>query len=394
MPGLDFLQEELDALGRAGRRRTLRQTSGAPGAWIELDGRRVLNVSSNDYLGLAADGRLAEAARAALDEGTGSTASRLIVGNRAQHELLESELAAFHGTESARLFNSGFQGNVGLLAALAGPGDLILSDRLNHASLIDGCRLSRARVLIYEHAEADAVAELLRRERAGSRRCFIVTDGVFSMDGDLAPVGALRELADRFDAALVVDEAHAVGVLGGGRGVCAAAGVVPDVLSATLGKAFGAFGAYVAGARALGEFLLNRARSFVFSTALPASVVASARAGLAVASGPDGEWLRARLAQRRDELARGLRELGLLAEAAGGSPIFPLLVGGDREAVECCEKLLERQVFAQAIRPPTVPEGTARLRIALRADLEASDVEHLLAAIAAVFGPLEAGPGR
>lgn len=381
MRGLAFLGDELAEIERLGRRRWLRAASGRPGPVIELDGRQVVNLSANNYLGLAGDPRLAEAARTVLDQGSGSTASRLIAGNRAEHEALEAELAAFHGTEAARLFNTGFQANVGVIDALAGAGDLILSDALNHASLIDGCRLSGARVVVYPHADVDAVAAALAEHRPAARRCFIVTDGLFSMDGDAAPVTALAALARRHDAALIVDEAHAVGALGDGRGVCTAAGERPDVLVGTLGKAFGAFGAYVAGSAALAEYLLHRARSFVFTTALPASVAASARAGLAIAGSPEGAERRDRLAARINQLADGLAARNLLAPSAGRSPIFPLLLGSEARALAWCSALLERGFFVQAIRPPTVPPGGSRLRIALMADHEQSHIDAFLAAL-------------
>lgn len=381
MRRLAFLGDELARIDSEGRRRWLRVAAGAPGPVIELDGRPVINLSANNYLGLAGDPRLAAAAREALDQGSGSTASRLIAGNRAEHQALENELAGFHGAEGARLFNSGFQANVGIIDALAGAGDLILSDALNHASLIDGCRLSGARVVVYPHGDVGAVARLLAEHRAGARRCFLVTDALFSMDGDVAPVAALAQLADDHDAALVVDEAHAVGAQGDGRGVCAAAGVIPEVLVGTLGKAFGAFGAYAVGSAELAEFLLHRARSFVFTTALPASVVAAGRTGLAIAASAEGAMRREQLAARIRQLAEGLAARTLLAPGAGGSAIFPVLLGAEARALAWCNALLERGFFVQAIRPPTVPAGSSRLRVALMADHEPTQIDGFLRAL-------------
>lgn len=373
---LDFLEEELQALEKASLRRRLEVAEGAPGRVVRMAGRELINFSSNNYLGLAGREEPAEAASAALEEGTGATASRLIVGNRRSHEALERELAAFHGAESARLFGSGYLANQGVLASLAGPGDRIVSDRLNHASIIDGCRLSRAEVVVVEHGDLAHVEAALALP---ARRRFVVTDAVFSMDGDRAPVTALSALCRRLGASLIVDEAHSVGALGpGGRGICAEEGVVPDVLVATLGKALGAYGAYVIGRMALGEFLLNRARSFVFSTGLPALVVEAARANLELVRGAEGRRLQSALAERIDEFAEGLNGLGLLESGAGSSPIFPILVGGDAAVLRCAEILRDEGVLCQPIRPPTVPRGTARLRVALMAEHSSADLSRLL----------------
>ncbi len=298
---------------------------------------------------------------------------------------LEAELARFHHAEAALLFNSGYQANLGVLSALAGPEDAIFSDALNHASLIDGCRLSRAKVHVYAHGDPADLDDRLAKHPA--RRRFVVTDTVFSMDGDLAPLVSLRQIADRHGAFLVVDEAHSTGVLGHqGRGLAAALDVRPDVHVATLGKAFGAFGAYVTGDRVLIDFLLNRARSFVFTTALPASIASAAMAAVILAAGPEGDSRRTRLTTLIDALANGLRERQLLSAGAGHTQIFPILVGDERLALEATAALLERGIYAQAIRPPTVPVGTARLRVALTAGHERDHVDRLLAALDDLVG--------
>ncbi|WP_428268495.1 8-amino-7-oxononanoate synthase [Haliangium sp.] len=375
---LDELKNELAALEAAGRRRSLRTLAGPLGRVVELDGREVLDFSSNNYLGLADHDQLIEASVAATRHaGTGAGASRLILGNKDLHLDLEQALADFHHRRHARLFNSGYNANLGTLQALAGPDDVIFSDALNHASIIDGCRLSRAQVVVYPHADVDALAGLLARHPG--RRRFVVTDGVFSMDGDRAPLPALAALCRDAEALLMVDEAHAGGVLGPeGQGAAAAAGVEPEILVGTLGKAFGSFGAYVTGAGELAELLLNRARSFVFTTALPPGVVAATLAAVRLVRGPQGAARRRRL---RDHIARfrgGLSELGVLAPGAGTTPIFPVIVGDDRLVMTCTQRLLERGIYAQGIRPPTVPAGTARLRFALMAGHEDEDIGRVL----------------
>jgi 8-amino-7-oxononanoate synthase len=381
VPALEeTLAEELRRLDEAGLRRELRSWEGAHGAWIELDGRRLSSFSSNNYLGLAGHPVVARAAAAVLAQaGVGAGASRLIAGNHAEHRALEDELARFHRVEGVLLFNSGFQANVGAIPALVGSEDLVLSDRLNHASLIDGCRLSRARVLVYDHGDPDHARRLLAEARRGSRRCLLITEAVFSMDGDPAPLAALAAATAEHDAWLMVDEAHAVGALGpDGRGLCAEAGIVPDVLVGTLGKAFGTFGAYVAGSARLRSFLLHRARSFVFTTALPPAVAAASRAAVSLAAGPEGERLRRELAARIDRFRAGLATLDLLTTGAGTSAVFPIWVGAEREALEVSRFLLEAGIHAQAIRPPTVPRGTSRLRFALIASHELAQIDHVL----------------
>lgn len=378
MSSHDFIREELAQLESQGRLRSLRIVTGPQGRQVQVDGRVLLNFCSNNYLGLADRPELIEAAHAELDRaGVGSGASRLIVGTQQAHVELEQRLAAFHQTDAALLFNSGYQANVGTIQALVGRSDVVFSDQLNHASLIDGCRLSRARVEVYPHADVAALDAMLARST--ERRKLVVSDAVFSMDGDAAPVAALAEVASRHGALLMVDEAHVVGVRGpAGRGLCAEQGVVPDVLMGTLGKAYGGFGAYVVGAGDLVRLLLNRARSFVFTTAMPASVAAASIAALDLIAGPVGSGLRSALSENISRVRSGLNRMGLLEASAGQSPIFPIVVGSEERTMQACQGLMDRGVFAQGIRPPTVAPGTSRLRVALMATHTASDIDDFL----------------
>ncbi len=379
---MSFIKETLAKLESDHLRRSLRRHDDDPGRTIQLGGKMLLNFSSNNYLGLAKHPELIRAAQNALSAGTGSTASRLVTGNLKLHEELEGEIAKLHDQPAARLFNSGYQANLGLISSMAGPEDVIVSDRLNHASVIDGCRLSRAKVLVAEHAQPDSFTRHLGESKSARHR-FVVTDSVFSMDGDLAPLAALRELCDQHQAMLIVDEAHAVGVLGPrGAGICATIGIQPDALVGGLGKAFGSYGGYVAGASELSEFLLNRARSFVFSTALPPAVVAASLAAVRLLASEEGNTRRADLGARIEQFRGGLASLGLLEKGAGSSAIFPIIIGEANQAVEASTRLQKAGLFCLAIRPPTVEKKRSRLRIALSALHTAADVDLLLTALA------------
>jgi 8-amino-7-oxononanoate synthase len=361
------IQDELKEIRNAGLYRRLRRVENGQGPTLLLDGREVINFSSNNYLGIANHSALASAAKEAIDRyGCGSGASRLISGNMTLHEELENQLAEFKGTEAALVFNSGFQANTGILSTLAGEGDAILSDELNHASIIDGCRLSRAKTIVYVHCDLGQLEEALKQ--AGScRRKLIVTETIFSMDGDEAPLTGIVELAEKYDAAVMVDEAHATGIFGpGGAGVVSKLGLVDRVLvqMGTLGKALGGFGAYVAGSQALRDLLINRCRSFIFTTSLPPAIMAMAMAAIDLVEGEperrEALWNNCRL------LSDGLKKMGFsLGEIQ--SPILPLIIGDADKCMQFSEQLLERGVFAQGIRPPTVPPGTSRLRITLMA---------------------------
>jgi len=375
-----WAREDLDALARQGLRRALEPLSSAQGPEVVAGGQRLVSFSSNDYLGLAADPRLARAAALALESrGVGAGASRLVVGDMDAHHALERAAAALMGAEAARLFNSGYAANAGILQALCGPEDVVFSDALNHASLVDGCRLSRAKVVVYPHADARALERLLAE--AGGRRRVVCTDAVFSMDGDHAPLRELAEVCRRHRAALVVDEAHAVGVLGPtGRGLCEALGVEADVRMATLGKALGVFGAFAAGSAEVVELMANRARTFVFSTALPAAVCAAGEEAIAVMRAEPAR--REALWRNIRRMAAGLRALGVSAEPR--SAIFPLVLGEPARALEVAVQLRARGVLVKAIRPPTVPEGTSRLRFAVTAAHSEAQIDLALEALAAL----------
>ncbi len=363
----------LEELRERGLYRRLRLIEGPQGPRVLLSGREVLLLCSNDYLGLAADDRVREAAaEAALRWGAGAGASRLISGNMQPHRELETRLAAFKGYERALLFGSGYLANMGTIAALAGPGETVFSDELNHASIIDGCRLARAETIVYRHNDVEHLESLLR-EAAGTPS-LIVTDGVFSMDGDVAPLPELLELARRHGARLMVDEAHATGALGpGGRGAVAAAGLSGevDVIVGTLGKALGSYGAYVCASTETVDYLVNRARPFIFSTAPPPPAVGAARAALGVLEA-EPERVE-RLAANARTLREGLAAEGLTAPASI-TQIVPIRVGEAEPTMDLCERALERGVFAQGIRPPTVPEGSSRLRFTVMATHDPDDL--------------------
>ncbi|MDX6665000.1 MAG: 8-amino-7-oxononanoate synthase [Solirubrobacteraceae bacterium] len=346
--------------------RRTRLVSGPQGPRVVLDGKPVLLLCSNNYLGLADHPRVREAAAdAAMRWGVGAGSSRLVSGTMTIHRRLEERLAAFEHTEAALLFGSGYLANIGVVSALAGPGDVVLSDELNHASIVDGCRLSRAQTTVYEHCDLEHLEWSL--QEADGRAAVIVTDSVFSMDGDVAPLAGIVELARRYKCRVVVDEAHATGCVGPhGRGAIAEAGLEGeiDVVVGTLGKALGAYGAYAACSADMAQFLINSARSLIFSTAPPPPAVAGALAALEllIEQPRRVEKLQANADALRDELAREGFEV-----AGSTTQIVPLIVGEAGQAMAICEAALERGVFAQAIRPPTVPAGTSRLRLAVMA---------------------------
>jgi 8-amino-7-oxononanoate synthase len=368
------IADRLEELRDRGLYRRLRLIGGPQGPRVTLDGRQVLLLCSNDYLGLANHPKVrGAAAEAAMRWGAGAGASRLISGNMQPHSRLEKRLAAFKGYESALLFGSGYLANTGTIAALANEGEVVFSDELNHASIIDGCRLSRAETFVYRHGDVEHLAWGLRK--AGERAALIVTDGVFSMDGDVAPLAELTELAKAHECRLMVDEAHATGAIGpGGRGSVAAAGLSGEVnvVMGTLGKALGSYGAYVCANRETTDYLLNTARSFVFSTALPPSVAAAGLAALELLeSQPDRVG---RLSANAKTLRNAFADEGL---EVGGSEtqIVPVPVGDAGTAMELCERVLERGIFAQGIRPPTVPEGSSRLRFTVMSTHRREELE-------------------
>jgi glycine C-acetyltransferase/8-amino-7-oxononanoate synthase len=360
------LGEHLAELRERGLHRRLRLVGGPQGPEITLDGQPVLLLCSNNYLGLADHPVVRTAAsEAVLRWGAGSGASRLISGTMEPHRELEERLAAFKGYPSALLFGSGYLANTGAVAALAGRGEVIFSDELNHASIVDGCRLSRAETFVYRHGDLEHLSWRMRE--AGDRAALIVTDGVFSMDGDVAPLQGLVELAREHGARLMVDEAHATGAIGpGGRGSVSAAGLSGevDVVVGTLGKALGSYGAYVCADDETVDFLVNTARPFIFSTAPPPSAAAAAIAALGLLE--DSPELVDRLQANAVILRSALAAEGLAA-GRSSSQIVPIEVGDAEQTMRLCEAALERGVFAQGIRPPTVPEGSSRLRLTVMA---------------------------
>jgi 8-amino-7-oxononanoate synthase len=342
---------------------------------------RTVYLGSNDYLGYRSTGRLTRyALGAATEHPAGSGASRLVLGEHRAHRGLEQALVRWLGFDETLVFTSGYVANLGMISALASEGDVVVSDALNHASIIDGCRLSRAKVAIVPHGDVEAVRVALRSSPA--RRRWVVTEGYFSMEGDTPDLAALRAICDEEDAALIIDDAHAIGVLGPeGRGCASAAGARPDVLVGTLGKALGAQGAFVAGSRDLCRWLWNRARSFVFSTGLSPLLAAIAQG--AVAEARADEVGRRRLQAVSERLRAGLAAAGIPVASSYG-PIIPVILGDETRAVAWSRHLAEAGVRIQAIRPPTVPKGTSRLRIAARADLRDDEVDRAVAALEAL----------
>ena len=371
----EVLAGELDEIRAAGLERRLRTVEGAQEASVVIDGRRILLFCSNNYLGLANHPEVLAAAHRALDRfGASAASSRLISGHMRAHAELETEIAGWKRCDDALVFSTGYQANIGTITSLVGRGDVVISDELNHASIIDGCRLSRAHVSVYRHNDVDSLREQLE-QHADARRALVVTESLFSMDGDRAPLREIADLTQHYGAWLMVDEAHAAGVFGpGGAGIVAEQDLtdVVDVHLGTLGKALGSFGAYVAGSRTLMDLLVNRARSFIFTTGLPPSAAAAALAAIRI--------VRREPERARDLLARA-RRLGARLRAEGlsvphlDSQILPILIGSAEESVAVATRLLTHGVYVAAIRPPTIPHGTSRLRLSLMATHSDEDVE-------------------
>jgi 8-amino-7-oxononanoate synthase len=377
------LEERLAELEAQGLRRRRRRLESAQGTRIEVDGKSYLSFASNDYLGLAGHPALAAAAcDAAAEFGVGGGASHLLTGHHALHHRLETELAAFVGLPAALLFSTGYMANLGVVTALVDRRGAVFADRLNHASLVDAALLSRAEHHRYRHGDLAHLEALLRDSRAETK--LIATDAVFSMDGDLAPVPELLALAEKHDAWLYVDDAHGFGVLGhDGRGVLEhydlrAAEHTTLIYLATLGKAAGVAGAFVAGTEPLIEWLVNKARSYIYTTAQPPMLAAATSASLKLIAGEPER--RQRLKNLIDRLKAGVAALPW-SLMPSDTPIQPMLVGGNRNALALSEALLASGILLPAVRPPTVPEGTARLRISLSAAHTEADVDRLLAAL-------------
>jgi len=362
-------KESLAWLKTEGLYRRLQRVDSPQGSRIRIGGRDLICLASNDYLGLAGHPVLKAAASEAIAEwGTGSGSSRLLSGTSRLHAKLEEEIADFLGCEAVLLFNSGYAANTGVLSALTREGGRIFSDALNHASIIDGCRLSRSGIVVYKHIHIKELENKLKANTCGGAR-WIATESVFSMDGDIAPLPAIEKLAGRYDAHIYLDEAHATGWLGKkGRGAVDYFDLESGITlrMGTLGKAFGSFGAYVAGSRDLIKMLINRARPLIYSTALPPAVLAASSAALALVQGEEGEKLRARLRRNIEFLAEGLESIGF-SSVSRETPIFPVILGPAEKAVRVAGDLFDRGIFAPAIRPPTVPEGRSRLRFSVMA---------------------------
>ena len=381
MNALDWIDDDLEELQRAGLRRFLCHRDGMQQAdRITIDGRELINFGSNDYLGLAADPRLAEAVcRATAETGWGSGASPLVTGRESLHAQLEREIADFEGTEAALLFSSGFAANVGAICSLTGRGDAIFSDAKNHASIIDGCRLSGASVHVYRHVDVSHLRDLLQETKADKK--LIVTDSLFSMDGDLAPLADLADLAARHNAMFMTDEAHATGVFGNhGRGVAEHLGVEEgiSIRVGTLSKALGSIGGFVAGTQTLIDWLSNCARPYVFSTAMPAAICAAGLRAIEIIR--DEPQRRTELLGRAVQLRERLRKDGLQI-GSSQSQIVPVILGDPIATMKIAAGLREEGYFIPGIRPPTVPEGESLLRISLSYDHDETVIERLALAI-------------
>lgn len=365
----DVLRAELDALQQAGLRRTLRAVGQRRGGTVVLNGERIADFASNDYLGLASDHRIARAATAVLQaEGTGAGAARLISGHHPVHDALEAELARLKGTERALLFPSGYMANIGVIPSLVARDDVIYSDELNHASLIDACRLSRATIRVFPHRNVARLGGMLQSDAGQFRRSLVVVEGVFSMDGDTFPLADLVSTARSFGAWTMVDDAHGTGVMGRlGTGSLEAFDVSGqvDIVVGTLGKAFGTAGAFVAGSQSLIDYLVTRARSFVFTTATPPALAAATLEAIRIAEVE--AWRRESLRDRVHQLRERLHHAGVEATGAPDGHIVPIVIGDAERTMQMVAELRQRGFLVGGVRPPTVAPGTSRLRISLSA---------------------------
>jgi glycine C-acetyltransferase len=378
MSDLGFLSTALDAIKEQDLFRRLRYLGSAQTPRVHVEGKEAVLLSSNNYLGLANHPALQEAAIRAMERyGSGAGASRSVSGTTELHRELEERIARFKGSEAAVILSTGYMANIGLLTTLVGAGDLIVSDELNHASIVDGCRLSRAEVWVYRHGAMDHLEALLKR--SSHRRRLIVTDGVFSTEGEIAPLPDIRQLADRYGALVMVDDAHATGVLGpGGRGTGEHFGMAEriEIQMGTLSKALGGFGAYVAGTQELIDFLINCCRPFIYTTAIPAAVAAMALAALEIVEKEPER--RERLWENTAYFRNRLQNLGF-DTGRSETPIVPVFIGDNALTMEADSRLMARGVFAQGIRPPSVPAHGARLRTTLMATHTQEDLDYALA---------------
>ena len=385
MVGFDEqLGRDLDEIREAGLWRELREIESGQSARINFGGREFINFSSNDYLGLAGHPAIGQAAREAIEKfGVGSGASRLICGSLQPHHELESALAKWQGTEAALVFSTGFAAAQGVLTSLVGRDDVVILDKKAHASMIDGAKLSGATLRFFRHNDLENLEKLLQWAAGRGGRVLVASESVFSMDGDHAPLARIVELKERYGAWLMLDEAHAVGLYGPlGQGLAAAGGLGEriEIRMGTLGKAVGAAGGFICGSRQLVNLLVNKARSFIFSTAPSPALSAAARAGVEFIQGAEGQSLRGQLWQRVDELRHGVASLGWKTPAEP-SAILPLIVGEEAKAVATMEHLREAGFFIPAIRYPTVPRNEARLRVTLTANHTAENIQQLVNAL-------------
>jgi glycine C-acetyltransferase len=393
----ELIEKELVDLKKSGLHRQLSLIEGAQEPRVKINDKEVILLCSNNYLGLANHPKIKEAAIKAIEKyGFGSGASRLVSGNMEPHKELEQRLAGFKNTEAALIFNSGYHANIGIISALVGRGDVIFSDKLNHASIVDGCLLSKAELKRYPHKDMNALENLLKKysELQTPNSKLIITDGVFSMDGDIAPLKELSELADKYNYMLMVDDAHATGVLGAnGKGTLEYFGIdnpnpvlrhngTSIIQMGTLGKGLGCFGAYVAGSKKLVDYLINKARSFIYTTSLPPSVCAASIAAIDIVE--NEPQLRQNLWDRVKFFRGGLENAGLDIMNSE-TQIIPILIGEADKVVQISKDLLDKGVFVQAIRPPTVPEGTGRLRVTLTANHSWDDLKYAIETIKLVL---------
>jgi 8-amino-7-oxononanoate synthase len=373
---LNWMQDELNDLKERSQYRELHETSTEDGTWIEFKGKRVLNLSSNNYLGISFDPNLVDDVMARFRmSGMGATASRLVVGNHPLYIEAERELAKSKQAEEALIFPSGYMANLGIIASIVGREDTVFSDKLNHASIIDGIKVSKARVERYRHNDLDHLELFLKKSnRSGGGKKLIVTDTVFSMDGDVAPLAELVELKERYGAMLMVDEAHSGGIFGPyGEGLAYHLGLHErvDIQMGTFSKAYGCYGAYVVGSKVLKDYLINKARSFIFTTGLPPVVLSSILAAIHIVK--NGEDRRKQLKENADYFRKGIQSIGF--DTLGSeTQIIPAVIGDNEATMRFSEGLFERGVGGIAIRPPTVPEGTARIRFTVMATHKKEDL--------------------
>ncbi|MGB3057389.1 MAG: 8-amino-7-oxononanoate synthase [Candidatus Omnitrophota bacterium] len=368
------IKEFLEEREKSGLLRELTEVSPVKGGRVRVRGKEYINFSSNDYLGLSMHPELARAGREAFEMASGSAASRLMTGSTGMHHDLEERMARFKGKPAALVFNSGYQANVGIISALCEKGDAVLSDRLNHASIVDGIGLSGARFFRFRHNDTGHLESLLRKERGKFREALIITETVFSMDGDLAPLKEIVMLKKEFDSLLMVDEAHATGIFGkNGSGLAEETGTAPDVdvIMGTFSKAFGSFGSYAATSAGMRDYLINTCRSFIYSTALPPSVIAADLAALDIIRREPRR--RKKLLENAGYLRVILKEKGF--NVAGSSQILPVILGENEAALCASERLKEKGYWVTPVRYPTVPKGKARLRISLTYDHKREDLE-------------------